>query len=1472
MRKFISVLFALVLVVSFSLIPAVPAAAQAVPNPTFATVDRDTFTTPSNEITIGWERNPAIVGEGYSAPDAIHVTTSTATLDYAIVIVPTDFTLSTAIPISYWGYTAGGDVKAPDEIYLFLDTNNDEAVDTLLTSHQPGPPAADWHGSWHEWSLTDPANDWHTADGGYTPANLADYIDKGYTVLAIALTAGPSTTSGAVDVDVYFDQLSVNGNVLLDNDTGFIDVPLPLAGFPAPSIQDAVNAALEGDTITVAPGNYTENINVNKQVTIIGAGEANTIVTAANWKDHVFEVTADGVSVSALTATGANRDSYKFKTMSGIYIDDADGCTINTVTASDNNIGIFLDHSSGSTVTGCTATNNIYRGIYLKWSDGNIISSNNASSNDVSGSWASTQSWAGIGIYLEYSANNQLTGNTANSNKGGSQYSGIGIYLDKCETGWPQLPGNVLTGNTANGNQGLGNYDFSGVGILLWQAGGTSSSKTILTGNTANGNTYAGTGKLKSGSGIVLYQTHYADVIDNTVNGNQQNGYYSEGAIGNFVHDNVVTGTTATGNKIGFYLVNDASNYTSNTVTGNTDDGVRLDSYGGMSVTATALNYNNVSGNGDYGVNNIGADLLNAEGNWWGDASGPKQAATNPCASGDEASDNVGYTPWLDAAYPGGSERDHNVENINTGSEYNCIQAAIDDAQTQARDTVLVLPGTYEETVEVDVEGLTIRSSEGPLDTTIKGHKHEGAGWWGPVGYHDIAFQVVASGVTIEGFTIDQDRSTLDDPVRTGFNRPAIMIGGWFPGDYGHLGVERVVIRDNIFNDIWSAIYIWKSSHNLIEGNIIEGCYWRSIQIYDGSSDAQLAYDPLYDDGTPPDYSNRPMCDWQGNLLTFDEGELIYPSQHNRLVDNEIASGHFGGIFVGAWPPSGGLWTDNKGTKITGNYIHDDSDIAIGTAFSSGPKALSKNIIESCRIGIYIFGDGATGIKVHWNNIVGNIEFGVLNEVPEMIDATHNWWGDASGPRDVGPGTGDAVSDYVDYQPWIGAKVKDSKSQKTGGGDVTVDATDEAGTNVLKKGKGTPTITVTEYIDNPGDGAPGGFKSAGKYIDVHIDDTTGVDEIEIRNYYTLAEVAGLNEATLKLSWWDGTAWVECSHSGVEVPGDKPAYRGYVWAIIRTKGTIPTLANLAGTAFMSMGMPPAPTVVGGGEPPVPPGTTDVKGMVSTAGVFYMSAIANSEDGICRLTIPAGTVGLTEELEPLTIITMLIMDEPPLPPKADHVIGLVYDFQPSGATFEPPITLTFNYDPGDIPEGIAEEDLVIAYYDKAAEWVNLEGTVHPETNTITALVSHFTAFTILGYEVVPEPAAFTPGSLVISLTEVDIGETVNVSLSVANTGGMAGSYKVTLKINGVVDATQYVTVGPGASETVTFTTSRDVAGSYPIDVNGLSGSFTVREKPAPAPAPAPPEVKPPVNRPLLGGIIAGVIVVGLLIFFLIRRRAY
>ena len=59
-----------------------------------------------------------------------------------------------------------------------------------------------------------------------------------------------------------------------------------------PMIQEAVDAASDGDTIIVRDETYTENVDVNRSVTIQSEnGSANCTVQAANSKEYVFEVT-----------------------------------------------------------------------------------------------------------------------------------------------------------------------------------------------------------------------------------------------------------------------------------------------------------------------------------------------------------------------------------------------------------------------------------------------------------------------------------------------------------------------------------------------------------------------------------------------------------------------------------------------------------------------------------------------------------------------------------------------------------------------------------------------------------------------------------------------------------------------------------------------------------------------------------------------------------------------------------------------------------------------------------------------------------------------------------------------------------------------------------------------------------------------------------------------------------------------------
>ncbi len=252
--------------------------------------------------------------------------------------------------------------------------------------------------------------------------------------------------------------------------------------------------------------------------------------------------------------------------------------------------------------------------------------------------------------------------------------------------------------------------------------------------------------------------------------------------------------------------------------------------------------------------------------------------------------------------------------------------------------------------------------------------------------------------------------------------------------------------------------------------------------------------------------------------------------------------------------------------------------------------------------------------------------------------------------------------------------------------------------------------------------------------------------------------------------------------------------------------------------------------------VEPGVWDVSSTVNSQGGFRQSITAESGDNKVGLTIIKDTVGKTKEGAVLSRISITELADPPAPPKDASIIGLTYDLSPDGATFEPPITLTFTYDPDEIPEGVNEEDLVIVRWNEAdGEWIELDGiTVDSEANTIRVLISHFSVYTIVAYTPPQlEPAALTVGSLNISPAEVAIGESVTISVLVTNTGDLSGDYEVVLKVNSTaVDTKTFTSLAGDSSQTVIFTVTRNIAGNYDVEVNGLTGSFIVSSVEVPA----------------------------------------
>ena len=190
--------------------------------------------------------------------------------------------------------------------------------------------------------------------------------------------------------------------------------------------------------------------------------------------------------------------------------------------------------------------------------------------------------------------------------------------------------------------------------------------------------------------------------------------------------------------------------------------------------------------------------------------------------------------------------------------------------------------------------------------------------------------------------------------------------------------------------------------------------------------------------------------------------------------------------------------------------------------------------------------------------------------------------------------------------------------------------------------------------------------------------------------------------------------------------------------------------------------------------------------------------------------------------------------------------------------------------------------------------MDSTLDKAAAKVSAYVRHFTPFAIMGTIIPPAPAAPPPAApskpapaaappeaklapqpalyeeevaepvplkpALLTVTKLAVypdfvptGGEADIFVDITNSGGEAGSYTVELKINGIREDTRTITVAGGNTETVVFSTVKDFAGDYIVEVDGISATLRVSTM---------------TRLALIAGIIGGALVLGLIIF-LVRR---
>jgi len=460
--------------------------------------------------------------------------------------------------------------------------------------------------------------------------------------------------------------------------------------------------------------------------------------------------------------------------------------------------------------------------------------------------------------------------------------------------------------------------------------------------------------------------------------------------------------------------------------------------------------------------------------------------------------------------------------NGTAGNPWRTIQYAI--GQVSANDTIMVAAGLYGSvvidkslTLKGAQEGVDARTRSGD-ETIIEPHLDETG-----ISILNATDRVVV----IDGLTVQNAAHGITTPE-------------------GVMSANITVRNVRVLNPIQFGISITFTARATVEYCYVEGA---EIAINAG------AVEPF--DPTVATFRNNEVVKSRFGITGYLGDSLI--------EGNVISDFSNGGVGISCQCLNTEIRNNNvtgyvDGTAMTFEKSHHDRPI------SENVKVKNNNFTGNRR-GIYVWPDQTElkGITVNFNNIAGNSRYGVQNDGGETLDATKNWWGDASGPDhwDINPdGEGDRVSDSVDFEPWLGAALITVKTEAVT--DDIIAAKEEADTEVTVNG--TATVTLAQYAGNPGGDAPRCLTPLDKYIDIYVPDTTEATELEIKLYYTDAEVAaaGIDEESLQPFSWNDTAWVQCSDSGINTASD------YIWARI-SNNTTPSLADLQGTPLGGYGL-------------------------------------------------------------------------------------------------------------------------------------------------------------------------------------------------------------------------------------------------------------------------------------------------------------
>ncbi len=426
------------------------------------------------------------------------------------------------------------------------------------------------------------------------------------------------------------------------------------------TIQDAVTAAVDSDTILIGPGSFSGAGNfgvlLTKSLTITGDGRASTTIQLSAGQ-FGFSIRADDISISDLAiqggATGINFQSapagnaqisrVDFSSLTARGIDIAtvgiaqavtdlaiDDCTFTSV-----NISVRM--ASPSQVDGLEITNSTFSGSAYGLYQAN--DNNTSTLRNLTISNCDFTNLTTYAIYAEELRDATIEGSTfidnrvaiqlwknyntsgvaaANITIEGNQFSGHTFTTINLEVPNSDLEGPITVANNTI-DLDVGTLAFNAAGIFVGLGHAYTHAPVNITDNTIS---LTGTFGTATAAFAVRVRRNGPIVLSGNVfdGGNVGGSGNTPATTGLYIEANSAAGAmpataivTASCNEISGFR-NGVSVF----------DSAGL-AYGGLVTGATVtLDGNDIAGNSDFGViNGAGSETVSAAGNWWGCAAGP---------------------------------------------------------------------------------------------------------------------------------------------------------------------------------------------------------------------------------------------------------------------------------------------------------------------------------------------------------------------------------------------------------------------------------------------------------------------------------------------------------------------------------------------------------------------------------------------------------------------------------------------------------------------------------------------------------------------------------------------------------------------------------------------------------------------------------------------------------------------------------